>query len=297
VTEQTRVLVCGATGYLGGYVVKAAKARGYWVRALVRDASRFADGDVCDDVFVGQATQPETLRGMCKDVDVVFSSLGNRTLARKPDVFDVDYAANMNIVREARRAEVGQIVFVSVLRGAQLRKKVPQFEARERVVDALKAGGNPWTVIRPSGFFNDMSEIMEMARKGTAWIPDAGGTRFNPIHGADLAEVCVDAFGNDQAIGAEIPAGGPDVLSMVRVAELAFEALGKRPRIRKIPAWTLAAAATVIKPFNVNVASLLRMFTAFSGDAECDRYGDHHLADFFAELAARADEGGVAVRG
>jgi uncharacterized protein YbjT (DUF2867 family) len=282
-SQAKRVLVCGATGYLGGYVLEAAKARGHWVRALVRDASRFEGS--CDDVFVGQATEAATLQGMCQDIDVVFSSLGNRTLKRTPTVWDVDFAANMNILHEAERAGVEQLIFVSVLGGDEMRARVPQFEARERVVDALKAGALPWTIIRPSGFFNDMSEILDMARRGTVWIP-GGDSRFNPIHGADLAEVCVDPVGDELSYGKEIPAGGPDVLTMEQVAELAFGALDTSPKIRSFPPSMLSAAAAVIRPFNVNVASLLQMFTAFSGDATCDRYGSHHLGDFFQELAA-----------
>ena len=37
-----KVLVAGATGYLGQFVVKALKARGYWVRALGRNAAKLA---------------------------------------------------------------------------------------------------------------------------------------------------------------------------------------------------------------------------------------------------------------
>lgn len=291
-TAPLRVLVCGATGYLGGYVVEAARARGHRVRALVRSASRFREqGRDADEVFEGQATDPATLEGLCDGIDVVFSSLGNRTLRRKPTCWDVDERANLHVVARARAAGVRQFVFVSVLHGDRARRDVPQIEARERVVDDLKAGAMPWTIVRPSGFFNDMSEILEMARKGTAWVIGDGDTPFNPIHGADLAEVCVDAIGDPSAIGREIPAGGPGVLTMRQVAEAAFAALGRPPKIRSAPFWALRAAGAVIKPFNVNVASLLLMFTAFAGDdAVTDRYGTHHVEDFFRELAARRGE-------
>lgn len=294
----TRVLVCGATGYLGGYVLKAAKVRGHWVRALVRSASRFgAARDEVDDVFEGQATEPRSLGGLCDGIDVVVSSLGNRTLERKPDCWDVDYRANLNLVEAARAAGVKQFVFVSVLHGERARSFVPQIEARERVVDALKAGEMPWTVIRPSGFFNDMSEVLDMASRGTAWVVGDGNDPFNPVHGADLAEVCVDAIANEGAYGKEIPVGGPDVLTMRQIAEAAFAALGKKPKIRALPLWALKGAATVIRPFNVNVASLLFMFTAFSGgDAVTDKHGTHHLADFFREQVARTKDGTLAVR-
>ncbi|MBW2459001.1 MAG: SDR family NAD(P)-dependent oxidoreductase, partial [Deltaproteobacteria bacterium] len=125
----------------------------------------------------------------------------------------------------------------------------------------------------------------------------SGQTRFNPIHGADLATAIVDLVGDPTAMGGEYPMGGPDILTMREIGELAFQALGKPSRIRRFPAWTVSAMGTALKPFNVNVASLLLMFTMFTGDdASTDCYGDHHLADFFAELIAAAGGGPIAVR-
>lgn len=281
------IVVAGATGYLGRYVVKCAHARGYRVRALARSEERLADArPMCDEVFVAEATKPDTLAGLCDGADFLVSSLGNRTLARKPDCFEVDYQANMNLVARAREAGVSRFIFVSVLGGRESRGRVPQIEARERVVDALRAGSMPWTVIRPSGFYNDMLEFLEMAKRGRVWIP-GGGARFNPIHGADLAEVCLDAVENPDAGGSNIPAGGPDCLTMREVAQLAFEAIGRTPRISTIPTWVLRAAGTMLRPFNVNVASLILMMSVFAGqDFCCDAYGTHRLADHFNDFAA-----------
>jgi uncharacterized protein YbjT (DUF2867 family) len=69
--ETKRVLVAGATGYVGKFVVQAFKERRYWVRALTRDEDRLRkpgpftapgiDADGVDEVFVGEITDPETL--------------------------------------------------------------------------------------------------------------------------------------------------------------------------------------------------------------------------------------------
>jgi uncharacterized protein YbjT (DUF2867 family) len=290
------ILIAGATGYLGRYLVKSAHSHGYIVRALVRSEVRLGDArPFCDEVFVGEATRPDTLAGLCDGVDFVASSLGNRTLRRRPDCFDVDYRGNMNIVTRARESGVSQFVFISVLGGTQFRNRVPQFEARERVVDSLRADKMPWTVIRPSGFFNDMVEILEMAKKGRVWITGGGG-RFNPIHGADLAEICLNAVGNVATQGQEIPAGGPDCLTMREIGDLAFEALGKPPRISAIPRWILQAVGTVIRPFNVNLASLILMMSVLAkGDWCCAAYGKHRLREFY-KGAADLDSGDLGVR-
>lgn len=81
--------------------MKGAHARGYRVRALVRSEGRLGDArQMCDEAFVGEATKPETLAGLCDGAAFVMSSLGNRALARKPDCFEVDFQGNMNILAD-----------------------------------------------------------------------------------------------------------------------------------------------------------------------------------------------------
>ena len=62
-----KVLVAGATGYLGWYVVKELKKQGYCIRALVRNPEKLADlKKSIDEVFVGEATKLETLDRICE---------------------------------------------------------------------------------------------------------------------------------------------------------------------------------------------------------------------------------------
>jgi uncharacterized protein YbjT (DUF2867 family) len=237
---------------------------------------------------VGQATDDSTLEGVVEGVDAVISCLGNRTFKRRPSVWDVDRDANLNLVRRAEQAQVSRFVFVSVFRGEETRGRVPQIEAREQVVEALKRGTSPWTIIRPSGFFNDMIEFLNMAQKGRAWLIGKGESHFNPIHGADLAEFIVDRLEEPAAASHEYPVGGPETMSQRELAELAFSVLGKEPRIRRTPGWLVPMMAKVIMPFNVNKGSFLAMLGAMSGkaDATAPATGVHRLRDFFQEHLA-----------
>lgn len=87
------VLVAGATGYLGGHVVRALHTAGYRVRALTRSEERLAPVRAqCDEVFVGEATKPDTLDGVIGDARVVFSSLGKHDFKRRPPPEQVESA-------------------------------------------------------------------------------------------------------------------------------------------------------------------------------------------------------------
>ena len=117
--KHPRVMVAGATGYIGGGVLQVLHQRGFWVRALCRDSSRLRNPNWCDEVFVGQATQPETLKGLCEGIDVAFSSIGTRSFKRRPNIWEVDYQANLNLLAVDQNAGVRHFIFVSVIRGSK----------------------------------------------------------------------------------------------------------------------------------------------------------------------------------
>ncbi|MEJ2581084.1 MAG: SDR family oxidoreductase, partial [Acidobacteriota bacterium] len=212
-----RVLVAGATGYLGGFVCKAFKDRGYFVRALVRSSKKL-DGlwDSTDEIVEAQVTQPETLTRICDDIDCVFSSVG---ITRQKDGLtfrDVDYQGNKNLLEVALKAGVRKFVYVSALNGPDLRL-LDIIDAHEAFVDELKDSGIALAVLRPTGYFSDMGEVLEMARKGRVWLIGSGENRVNPIDGADLATACVDAMEGNET---EIDVGGPQTFTWKEVAAL-----------------------------------------------------------------------------
>ena len=113
-----KVLIAGATGYLGRYLIKEAKKQGYWVRALARKANKLDDlKDSIDEICEAEITKPNTLNGICDDIDDVISSIG---ITRQKDgltYMDVDYQANMNLLQDARTSGVKKFIYVSVLNG------------------------------------------------------------------------------------------------------------------------------------------------------------------------------------
>lgn len=189
-----KVLIAGATGYLGGYVAKELKKQGYWIRALARDQNRLDDlNEYIDEVFEGEITKPESLSRICDEIDCVISSIG---ITRQKDgltYMDVDYQGNKNLMDVAKKNNVSKFIYVSVI-NAHLMIDLKMIKAKELFVDKLKESGLDYTVIRPTGFFSDMLEFLKMAQKGRVSLFGNGENVINPIHGSDLAEVCVNSF-------------------------------------------------------------------------------------------------------
>jgi nucleoside-diphosphate-sugar epimerase len=131
-----------------------------------------------------------------------------------------------------------------------------------------------------------MTEYYRMAEKGRVYLFGDGQYRANPIHGEDLAAVCVDALETDAA---NVPVGGPETLSQRDIALAAFAALGKPPKISCIPDWVRLA---VLKGSRVltgeRVYGPLEFFlTVMAMDMVAPAYGRHRLGDYFAGLAGK----------
>ena len=286
-------MVAGATGYLGRFVVREFTKRGYWVRALSRNPVKLEQTgpylepavlDQTNEVFIGQATKPVSLHHLCDDIDIVFSSIGITVQKDKLTFRDVDYQGNKNILNIARAKSVRKFIYVSVF-NAHTYEHLEIIKAHEDFVRELKESGLDYAVIRPTGFFKDMSEFLRMAKSGRVYLIGNGKNKINPIHGADLAKVCVDAVTGKEH---EIPVGGPVIYSIKEIAELAFSILGKKPKITRIPPWLAKSAVIAIRPFNKQMSDLAEFFiVASQSDGVAPATGSYTLDDYYQELASK----------
>ncbi len=286
-----RVLIAGATGYLGKYAVRAFKERGYWVRVLTRSKGRlFEPGPFTapaleakdiDDIFVGQISKPNTLVGLMDGIDIVYSSVG---ISRQRDglTFEqVDYQCNRNLIDLCKNSNVGQFVYVS-MQGADNIISLAITQAHERVVSDLRQSSLNYRVVRPCGYFSDMGVLYDMAAKGRSFLIGPGHNKMNPIDGHDLATVCVDTAEGDEV---EVEAGGPDIMTQREAAELAFEVVGKPIKITVIPIWLARGLAKLIGLLSTQFGDLANfIITAGEVDGVGPMRGTTTLRNYFESL-------------
>ena len=287
------MLVAGATGYLGKFVVKAFKAQGYQVRVLTRSEERlYKEGpftapplvksDV-DEVFVGEITKPQTLAGIMDGVDLVFSSVG---ISRQRDGLSfeqVDYQCNRNLIDQCRDSRVKRFVYVS-MQGAENIMQLAITQAHEKVVASLKSSGMEYRIVRPCGYFSDMGALYDMAKSGRAFLVGDGTNKMNPIHGQDLARVCVEAAEGDEL---EVEAGGPDVMTQREAAILAFDVVGKAPKITVIPMWLARGLVKFIGMLSSQFGDLAEFIvTAGEIDGVGPKRGTTTLRSYFEGMHA-----------
>jgi uncharacterized protein YbjT (DUF2867 family) len=288
-----RVLIAGATGYLGKFAVQAFKERGYHVRVLTRSEKRLSEpgpfaapalseNDV-DEIFVGEITRPETLSGLMDGIDLVFSSVG---ISRQRDGLtfaQVDYQCNQNLIDLCQSAGVKRFVYVS-MQGAENIMQLAITQAHEKVVAALADSGMAYRIVRPCGYFSDMGVILDMAKKGRAYLIGDGSNKMSPIHGRDLARVCVDAAEGDEL---EVEAGKPDIMTQREAVELAFEVVGKPAKVTVIPMWLARGVVRLIGLLSTQFGDLADFIvTAGEIDGVGPKRGKTSLRSYFEALHA-----------
>ena len=278
-----KVLVAGATGYLGKHIVQELVARNFETSAIVRKINRGNFNATSVKIIEAQVTKPESLTGLLNDIDIVISTVG---ITRQKDgltYMDVDYQANVNLINEAKASGVNKFIYVSVLNGEKLRH-LKICEAKEKLGDYLKSSGLDYCIIRPNGFFSDMRDVLKMAKSGKVYLFGDGKLSLNPISGEDLAKVCVDAINSNEK---EINVGGPDILSQNEIAKLALKAYSKPIKIIHLPDWTRKLALWIVRTFTTSktYGPIEFFMTTMVMDMKSPKYGKDSLEDFFNDEA------------
>jgi uncharacterized protein YbjT (DUF2867 family) len=285
-----RIVIAGASGALGRAVARALKRRGWAVRALVRDAGRLGpDEGLFEEVRTGDALLPASLRGAFDGADAVFSSVGASVLPHFRGwrgFMAVDLPANRNLVREAERAGVGRFAYVSVFHHSHMRR-LAYVRAHEEVADLIGSSRLTPTIIRPTGFYSAIGgAYLELAKNGAVPLIGDGSTRSNPIDDGDLAEASAEAIDAGQA---ERAVGGPEVHTRRDMSDLAFAAVGRAPRYRRMPIGLARPVGLLMKPLHPRLADFFRFLVALSeNDLVAPAYGTRKLADHFARVAQAA---------
>lgn len=283
--NRKKVLVAGATGYLGKYLVKELKERGFWVRVLIRKENQKQLFDSVDDYFIGEITKPNTLKGVTNDIDWVITTIG---ITRQKDgltYMDVDYQGNSNLLKEALANKVERFQYISAVNGDKL-KHLKIFEAKEKFVNELETSKIDHSIIRPNGFFSDMGDFLKMAKGGRVYLFGHGNFKLNPIHGEDLAKVCVDSI---QSGVKEETVGGMDILTQNELAELALRAWDKPIKISHLPDWMRRFTIWLFRTFTSSkkYGPIEFFLTAIADDNIANQYGNKKLEDFFKQEVDR----------
>lgn len=170
--NRKRVVVVGATGYIGKYVTKESVRRGHETIAVVRPSadtsSEFFDGATIVKSDVTNIDLLQNCDAFSSRPDVVISCLASRS-GVKEDSFLIDYQATLNSLSAATAAGAEQFVLLSAF---CVRKPLLQFQQAKlqfevALEQAHQLGKLPkYSIVRPTAFFKSVSGQLELVQQG-----------------------------------------------------------------------------------------------------------------------------------
>jgi uncharacterized protein YbjT (DUF2867 family) len=215
--ERQRVLVTGATGYVGGRLVPLLLERGYRVRVLARDRDRLEGRSWLDrvELVVGDVLDPATLPAALDGVDAAYYLI--HSMGRSGNFGRRDLRAARHFAEAAMNQRVERIIYLGGL-GKPGTELSEHLRSRQETGAALREAGVPVTEFRASILVGSGSVSFEMLRSLTERLPVMicprwVYTRTQPIAIDDALNYLVAALESPESQGQIIEIGGRDVLT------------------------------------------------------------------------------------
>jgi len=255
------ILICGASGQLGGVVARKLLGRRVPIRALSRDirkldALKALGANVVQGDLMDRRSLDRTLAG----VDRVFTSANSILGKGSTSPARIDREGNRNLVDAARGAGVKQFVFMSSI-ALSHDAVVDYFRFEVESEEYVKRSRVPWVILQ-SGAFLDIWVPMftsSMRKNGTATLFGSGANKSNYIAVSDVAEFAVRILTRDDVINEVVQIGGPDHLTMSELLTHTEAALGITAKRRHIPLPVLSFMPSIVRPFNEVAARFMNL--------------------------------------
>ncbi len=215
-TPPRKILLTGATGYVGGRMLPLLEDAGYQVRCLTRRPETLRDNvGEGTEVVAGDVLNAESLAAAMADIDTAFYFV--HSMGSKADFESQDRQAAQNFTEAARQAGVRRIIYLGGL-GSRDKDLSKHLRSRQETGDVLRSSGVPVIELRASIVIGSGSLSFEMIRALVERLPIMicpkwVGVLAQPIAIEDVLAYLMESIELPAEDSKIFEIGGPDQVS------------------------------------------------------------------------------------
>lgn len=246
------ILVTGATGFVGGEILRRASRRGWRVRGLAREPEKAeALGRLPNvELFRGDVSVPDELDEAMADVTAVVHLVGIIVPTKEQSFERAHVGGTRAALAAAGRAGVARFVHMSALGVERGRGTSEYYRTKWAAEEAVRASGLAATIFRPSLIFGPEDDFFNRLARIVRWspvvpLPAGGRQRVQPVWVGDVAECFLQAARMEATPEPAYDVAGPEVLTLREAVQAIAAIRGKRRVILPLPVAPLAAGAAV----------------------------------------------------
>jgi uncharacterized protein YbjT (DUF2867 family) len=246
-----RILVTGATGFVGPSIVQRLVDDGHTVRVLEHTAGSSA-ALPSQEAVEGSMTDAASLRAAADGQEAVVHLVA--ILTGRPEEFrSVMEQGTRDLLEASREAGVRRFVLMSALGTTEETKDlVPYYGAKWQMEQDVKASGLEHVIMRPSFIFGPeggaLGQFKRIAKLAPVTpIPGPGTQRIQPIWVEDVAAYFAASIEKPEAANRTFELGGPDVVTWNEFWSRLKQAQGTRRPSLHVPFGLMRVQAAVLE--------------------------------------------------
>ncbi len=260
-----RILVLGASGYIGAQLVAQLLDKGYEVRACSRSILKLKDfawsGHPKVQLVEGDVLNIESLQRACQGCEVVYYLVHSMNAVQK-DFAKADRIAAQNIVQAAEAAGLKRIIYLGGL-GDDEKNLSHHLRSRMEVSNIIQSGKVPATTLRAAMIIGKGSVSFEILRALVKNLPIMitprwVNTESQPIAVINVLHYLVGCLESNKTIGGVFDIGGPEILSYRQLMDKYAQEVGTFKRfIIPVPFLTPSLSSlwiALVTPFPAYIA-------------------------------------------
>ncbi len=244
----SKILLTGATGFVGGRLLHALTGHGMNVRCLVRSPEKlrgnlFLEEEI--EIAKGDLLQDDTLDSAFEGIEVAYylvHSMGGRTIGENKVFAERDRIAAENFIRAADKTGVSRVIYLGGLgeTGDGLSKHLA---SRQEVGEILSSGQPQATELRAPNIMGAGGAPFEMLRYLVERLPVMVcprwiETRCQPIDIRDMVNYLLGCLREPATAGLSLDVGGPDIVTYREMMEIYAKVRGLKRLIITVPVLT-----------------------------------------------------------